>query len=406
MHSHSDYTNMALKLKLNADTVIKVDGSEYLLFCNYQTEDGFRVKYDILLIIYELFHWKTLEALLSPWSEADQEKIISHLSQMEQLNIVVTSEQQNPDKVMNRPLAENLGKTIHINVENHHAMLRDYVRLAAYRRAIEAAITPDDYVLDLGTGTGILAFFAATAGAKKVYAIEKRSDIITLAQILAEQNQLDQNIQFIEGASSHIPAESIAPKATVFISEILGNGILEENVLEYTIDARDRFLASAARIIPCKLDIYIFAYDSGFYTDRSPEVDELTDLYGYNFSALKLLLQQKTTARTDFYNPQLYSHLTEPVLAHTIDFKTVTESQFSTTVSFTALKDGAVNSFCAYFKAHLDENNTLTNSPWAPKTHWTQLIFTLPKHQPVQADTPFKIELSYNQVLRLNWIGS
>ncbi|CAM9570824.1 unnamed protein product, partial [Laminaria digitata] len=53
-------------------------------------------------------------------------------------------------------------------------MLQDSVRVSAYQRAIieNAADFKGKVVLDVGTGSGILAFFAAQAGARKVYAVE------------------------------------------------------------------------------------------------------------------------------------------------------------------------------------------------------------------------------------------
>ena len=53
-------------------------------------------------------------------------------------------------------------------------MLQDYVRTGTYRQAFlsNASDFKDKVVLDVGTGTGILALFAVQAGAKKVYAVE------------------------------------------------------------------------------------------------------------------------------------------------------------------------------------------------------------------------------------------
>lgn len=50
--------------------------------------------------------------------------------------------------------------------------LIDRKRTIAFKKAIKNTIKKGDIVADMGTGTGILAFFAAKAGAKKVYAIE------------------------------------------------------------------------------------------------------------------------------------------------------------------------------------------------------------------------------------------
>ena len=43
----------------------------------------------------------------------------------------------------------------------HEHMLADSIRLNAYHAAIDRYVTSQDCVVDIGTGTGVLAFFAA-----------------------------------------------------------------------------------------------------------------------------------------------------------------------------------------------------------------------------------------------------
>jgi SAM-dependent methyltransferase len=403
--SQSPFQDPATRVKINPETYVKFDGSDQLLLKNIHSQDGISVKYDIMLILYELIDWKTVGELIAPWPPDDQEKIKSHLDMLASRHIVITNE-ADAATLSESGLSEHLGRHIHINVENHHAMLRDYVRMAAYRRAIENAVTPDTLALDLGCGSGILSFFTVSAGAKKVYAIERRPDVILLAEELAKANNLADRIEFIEGSSSQIASTQIDPKPTLLVAEILGNGILEENVLEFTMDARRRFLAPNAQLIPYGIDIYFFGFDSGMNVDRRQEVTEFKDLYGYDFTLLADVLCNKATTRLDRYSPHISKTMTEPILAKAVDLRTLEDAVFAEKFTLVAQEDGVINSVCGYFKAHLDAENILTNSPWAPSTHWTHLIYTLASPEPVKKGDTLMFEVVYDGNLRIHRLQS
>lgn len=70
-------------------------------------------------------------------------------------------------------------------------MLEDHKRTGAYYNAVmqNRRQFKDKVVLDVGTGSGILAIFSAMAGAKKVYAVEA-TDMAKHARTLVAHNKV------------------------------------------------------------------------------------------------------------------------------------------------------------------------------------------------------------------------
>jgi predicted RNA methylase len=122
--------------------------------------------------------------------------------------------------------------------EVHRTMIRDRVRTAAFRRAINSVVRPGDIVLDVGAGSGILSVFAARAGAAAVYAVE-RTSIAVLAEQLAAANEVAEIVKVIHGDVIDI---ELPEPVDVIVSEWLGGFGIDEGILAPIIAARDRWL--------------------------------------------------------------------------------------------------------------------------------------------------------------------
>ena len=133
----------------------------------------------------------------------------------------------------------------------HARMLHDDRRTNDYVAAVRAAVRPADIVLDIGTGSGVLAIAAARAGARHVYAVEA-SDIADVAERVFASNDVQDKVTLIRGWSRDV---ELPERADVLVAEVIGNEPFEEEILETTLDARRRLLKPDARLIPHTLEL-------------------------------------------------------------------------------------------------------------------------------------------------------
>jgi 16S rRNA G966 N2-methylase RsmD len=136
-------------------------------------------------------------------------------------------------------------------VRGHHIMLRDAIRVNAYRQAILANVRGKS-VVEIGCGTGILSLFAAQGGARQVVAIEE-TNIAELAKEMVLANGFENIIRVINSHSRNVELDE---PADVIIHELIGTDPFFEDILPSIADARERFFKNRnGRFIPWKLDI-------------------------------------------------------------------------------------------------------------------------------------------------------
>ncbi|EOA92839.1 Histone-arginine methyltransferase CARM1, partial [Anas platyrhynchos] len=86
----------------------------------------------------------------------------------------------------------------------------------------------------VGCGSGILSFFAAQAGARKIYAVEA-STMAQHAEVLVKSNNLTERIVVIPGKVEEV---SLPEQVDVIISEPMGYMLFNERMLESYLHAK------------------------------------------------------------------------------------------------------------------------------------------------------------------------
>lgn len=271
----------------------------------------------------------------------------------------------------------------------HKMMISDIVRITSYRKAIFEIVKKGNVVVDIGTGTGILALFACQAGASKVYAIET-SDIIEVAK-QARVNGLEKRITFIKSFSE---MAELPEKVDVIISEIIGTFAIEENILQVIPDARKRFLKENGTIIPSSIKMTIVPVES---SNLYKEVEFWSkDTYGVDFSSIhKMAANNRYIKSLD----QGY-FLSKPLPINNIDFYTVESKDLyiNNTISFTIKRAGILHGLGGWFEAKLSKNITLSTSPPNPTSSWKNVFFPIEKPVDVESGDSVVVRMAVSPI--------
>jgi len=130
-------------------------------------------------------------------------------------------------------------------IESYIQLLAEEARLEAVKRALTVAVCPGDVVVDVGTGTGAFALFAARAGARRVYAVE-RDEIVEVARSLVQANGASDIVAVFEAdAATWVPPEPV----DVVVYEDLEDVGIGATLGSLTSRLR-RYLAPGGRFVP------------------------------------------------------------------------------------------------------------------------------------------------------------
>jgi protein arginine N-methyltransferase 1 len=256
----------------------------------------------------------------------------------------------------------------------HEEMLKDEVRTKSYRNAIlnNRHLFRDKVVLDVGCGTGILSFFAAKAGAKKVYGVDY-SDIVFQAQQIAKDNQLDHIVTLIKGKIEEV---ELPEKVDIIISEWMGYCLLYEAMLSSVIIARDKWLKEDGILMPDKATLNLVAIEDAEY--KEDKINFWDNVYGFNMSCIKKMAIQEPLVDV-VEEKQLMTTVCKLL---TIDIATVTQEDLSLKVPFrlVASRDDYCHALVVSFDIEFSKCHKkifFSTAPGAPYTHWKQTVFYL-----------------------------
>jgi tetratricopeptide (TPR) repeat protein len=249
----------------------------------------------------------------------------------------------------------------------HIPMVNDDERNQAYDLALRRAVRPGDLVLEIGTGSGLVAMMAARAGAAKVVSCEVLPLMADIAREVVAKNGLGERITILTRKSTQVQVgEDMPDRADVFVSELINIGMLSPNMLPVLQHARENLLKPGARIIPAAAIVHAALIEA----PQLGRVNPVRQIAGFDLSPLDKL-RSPGYAQIDMA-ADLVRQLSQPFRALEFDFRENMPERDARLIQVTATSSGIAHGIAFWFDLVMDEEVVYSSASPIRTNHWKQ----------------------------------
>ena len=150
------------------------------------------------------------------------------------------------------------------DVEYVYRCLADTERTGAFRDAIEAAVKPGDVVLDLGSGSGIMALLAIQAGAGRVFSVEVGPYLSRISRQVFDDSGHGDRIISVRADARKLDL-SVVDKPDVVICEMITTALIGEMQGPVMRSLRrSGVIDDATRVVPATLSTSLTLVNADF----------------------------------------------------------------------------------------------------------------------------------------------
>ena len=257
----------------------------------------------------------------------------------------------------------------YIPVHYHYQMLSDTNRMENFRKAIDMKVNKTHRVVDFGSGTGALSFFASKKGAH-VTGIENNTQLVKYSNQLIEHNNMSDkvNIEY-QDASEWEPMEPI----DIVICEMLHSALLREKQIQVINSLKEKHIKKFNKVpefIPYAtlLAVQPIAMDYDFQGFVAP-VPLFQDPY-------------TTNSGKDLFEPEVYK---------TVVYEDYEDGYIDAEVVFEVHKDTRVNSLRFITKSILSMDRLTKDS-----VEWFNQYLVLPIGRDIELIKGACLHVSFN----------
>jgi tetratricopeptide (TPR) repeat protein len=275
----------------------------------------------------------------------------------------------------------------------HFAMVNDKARNDAYQAAI-TRLVPGRRVLEIGTGTGLLAMMAARAGAKSVNTCEAVAPIAETAREIIALNGLQDRITVIARHSTDLAAgRGLAERADVLITETFSSDLLSEGVLHTIEHAYQQLLTADGIVIPRSAA-------ARAYLIGGAEIEGMLfagPLNGFDLSPFNEFAPPILAASL---NNVVHDVLSDDFELLRFDLRAKLFPMENRILDVTATKNGVAAGLVQWIHLDLDGVSHYENRPSSgphAESHWTQILYRFPRLLAVEAGATLRLAVQHNR---------
>ncbi|KAH9115972.1 hypothetical protein LEN26_006837 [Aphanomyces euteiches] len=291
------------------------------------------------------------------------------------------------DEDDDNPFSQYYGMLLH-----QQNMLQDHVRTSTYERAMmeNAPDFAGKVVLDVGTGSGILAFFAVKAGAKRVYGVEL-SAMADFARKLITVNGLGDKIIIVKGKMEEV---ELPEKVDIVISEPMGFFLVHERMLETYVMGRTKWMKPGGLMFPSIGTMFVCPFsDDSIYQEQMSKASfwRQRNFYGLDLNCLieEAMDNHFSQPVVGYFSPSIL--MSSAPIHHVLDFRTMNADElisFDIPFQFVCNKTAIMHGLACWFTVDFIGSTStvvLSTGPWDTGTHWYQCRLLL--KQPIAVNS-------------------
>ena len=272
----------------------------------------------------------------------------------------------------------------------HFAMLNDTERNTALVEAMERVLPVGATVLEIGSGSGLIAMAAIRAGAGRVLTCEANPLLAEIARQNIDAHGMSEAITVISKPSYLLEVGRDLPAPVdVLVSEIVDCGLIGEGLLPSIRHARAHLLAHGGLMLPsaARLHGQLVHSEAVLALNRVDKASE------FDVSLMN------TVATSGHFPVRLntWPHRMMSRQARLVEFDLSRGplDPGARQVSFEATADGEAHGLAAWFELDLGGGITLSNAPQNTASHWMQAMALF--------DTPVPVRAGENVSVHLRW---